>query len=173
MKDGTEVVIRPIRPEDEPLMVQFHGTLSDSSVYLRFFHMEKLDSRVAHDRLVRKCFIDYDREMALVVDRTDPRTGLHELLGVGRLTRRRSPEDAELGVLVSDRWQRTGLGTELLRRLIEMARAEKVQHIVAHILGENVSMLAMARHFHFELAEDDDPGSLLAILDLGKDPPPT
>ena len=66
-------------------------------MYLRYFHMEKLDSRVAHDRLIRKCFIDYDREMALVADRTDPQTGRHELLGVGRLTRQRSPEDAELG----------------------------------------------------------------------------
>ena len=66
------MVIRPIRPEDEPLMVKFHGTLSEQSVYLRYFHMEKLDSRVAHERLLQKCFIDYEREMALVADRQDP-----------------------------------------------------------------------------------------------------
>ena len=168
MRDGEEIVIRPIRPEDEPLMVQFHGTLSDSSVYLRYFHMEKLDSRVAHDRLIRKCFIDYDREMALVADRTDPKTGKHELLGVGRLTRTRSPEDADLGVLVSDHCQGQGIGTELVRRLIVVARDEKIRRIVAHILSENISMLSMARRFHFEIIGEEDMTSLLAVLDLAQ-----
>src|ERR1700674_4374856 len=68
MKDGAAVVIRPIRPEDEPQMVGFHGSLSEESVYLRYFHMAKLSTRVAHERLIRKCFIDYDREMALVAE---------------------------------------------------------------------------------------------------------
>jgi acetyltransferase len=167
MKDGGEVVIRPIRPEDELLMVQFHETLSDSTVYLRYFHMEKVDSRVAHDRLIRKCFIDYDREMALVADRIDPGTGRHELLGVGRLTRQRAPEDAELAVLVTDRCQGAGLGTELVRRLIDLARSEKLLRIVARILSENRTMLRLARHFQFEIAgEGGDPSSLVAILEL-------
>jgi acetyltransferase len=166
MKDGREVVIRPIRPEDEPLMAEFHGTLSESTVYLRYFHMQKLDSRVAHDRLIRKCFIDYDREMAVVADHTDPQTGRHELLGVGRLTRQRSPADAELGVLVTDRCQGAGLGTELVRRLIEVARSEKLQRVIAHILSENQAMLKLARHFQFAVSRDEDPVSLIAILDL-------
>src|SRR6202040_431808 len=72
---GMPVVIRPIRPDDEPLMVKFHSTLSEQSVYLRYFHMEKLDSRVGHERLVKKCFIDYESEMALVADWQDPSTG--------------------------------------------------------------------------------------------------
>ena len=167
MKDGKEVVIRPIRPEDELLMVQFHQTLSDSTVYLRYFHMEKVDSRVAHDRLIRKCFIDYDREMALVADRIDPGTGRHELLGVGRLTRQRAPEDAELAVLVTDRCQGAGLGTELVGRLIDLARSEKLRRIVARILSENRTMLKLARHFQFEMVgEEGDPNSLVAILEL-------
>jgi acetyltransferase len=166
MKDGSEVMIRPIRPEDEPLMIQFHGTLSDSTVYLRYFHMDKLDSRVAHDRLIRKCFIDYDREMALVADRTDPQTGSHELLGVGRLTRQHSVADAELGVLVADRCQGSGLGTELVRRLVEVARREKIHHVIARILSENQAMLKLARRFHFNIDRDEDPASLVATLDL-------
>ena len=69
MKDGNEVVIRPIRPEDEPLMVEFHEKLSERSVYLRYFQPLKLRQRTAHERLTRICFIDYDREMALVAER--------------------------------------------------------------------------------------------------------
>ena len=107
---GMPVVIRPIRPEDEPLMVKFHGTLSEQSVYLRYFHMEKLDSRVAHARLMQKCFIDYDREMALVADRQDPSTGEHEILAVGRMTKVPDSCEAEVAVLVSDQAQKQGLG---------------------------------------------------------------
>jgi acetyltransferase len=170
MKDGSEVVIRPIRPEDEPLMVEFHGTLSESTVYLRYFHMQKLDLRIAHDRLIRKCFVDYDREIALVAERTDRQTGRHELVGVGRLTRQRNPSDAELGILVTDRCQGSGLGTELLGRLIDIARKEKLHRVIAHILSENQAMLKLARHFHFSLTRDEDPTALLAILNLWRQP---
>jgi acetyltransferase len=86
MKDGTAITIRPIRPEDEPLMVRLHEALSESSVHLRYFHAMKLSSRVAHERLTRICFIDYDREMALVADRWDPDAGRNEILAVGRLS---------------------------------------------------------------------------------------
>jgi acetyltransferase len=166
MKDGSEVTIRPIRPEDEPLMVEFHGTLSESSVYLRYFHMQRLDDRIAHNRLIRKCFIDYDREVALVADRLNLQTGRHELLGVGRLTRERNPRDAELGVLVTDRYQGSGLGTHVLGRLIEIARQEKIERVIAHILSENQAMLRLAKHFHFSLTRDEDPTALLALLVL-------
>ena len=71
MKNGTSVLLRPIRPEDEPLMVNFHQTLSDRSVYLRYFYSLSLSSRVSHDRLVRICFVDYDREMAIVAEHRD------------------------------------------------------------------------------------------------------
>ena len=168
MRDGSEVTIRPVRPEDEGLMVEFHKILSDGTVYLRYFQMQRLDSRVAHERLVRKCFLDYDREMALVVDRLNPDSGKHELLGVGRLAREWKMEEAELGVLVADRFQGAGLGTELVRRLIHVARAEKIHRVVAHILSENAPMAALAKHFHFDCVRDEDGPSLTAtlILDL-------
>ena len=79
------VTIRPIRPEDEPLMVRFHETLSERSVYFRYFHAMQLTQRIAHDRLTRICFIDYEREMALVVLRNTAQTAESEILGVGRL----------------------------------------------------------------------------------------
>jgi len=166
LKDGSEAILRPIRPEDEPLMVAFHQSLSESSVRQRFFHMEKLDTRVSHDRLVRKCFIDYDREMALVADRIDPQSGKHEILGVGRLTKEAASNDAELGILVADRWQGTGLGTEFVGRLIQFARDEKISRIVAHILSENQAMLRLAQHFQFKLSLDEDSAARLAVLEL-------
>jgi acetyltransferase len=144
MKDGSEVTIRPVRPEDEGLMVEFHKILSDETVYRRYFQMQRVDSRVAHKRLVRKCFLDYDREMALVADRANPGSGMHELLGVGRLAQQWKMGEAELGVLVADRFQRAGLGTELVRRLIHVARIEKIHRVVAHILSENEAMVALA-----------------------------
>jgi acetyltransferase len=166
MKGGSEVTIRPIRPEDEPMMVAFHGTLSDMSVYLRYFHVQKLDSRIAHETLIRRCCVDYDREIALVAEHQAPGTDVREILGVGRLTKQLGHEEAELGVLVADRYQGSGLGRELVGRLIEIARAEKIHSIVAHILSENAGMLALARRFGFEAVPGNEAGSLIAVLKL-------
>jgi acetyltransferase len=166
MKDGTEVLIRPIRPEDEPAMARFHETLSDKSVYLRFFHMEKLAARIAHDRLVRKCFIDYDREMALVVERTIPANGDREIIAVGRLTRQHGARNAEIAVLVADSYQHQGLGGELLARLIQVGRDEKLNRIVATILMENTAMRALTARHGFAIQGEADMGVVEAVLTL-------
>jgi acetyltransferase len=163
---GVPIVIRPIRPDDEPLMVKFHGTLSEQSVYLRYFHMEKLDSRVAHARLMQKCFIDYDREMALVADWQNPSTSEHEILAAGRMTKVPNSCEAEVAVLVSDYAQKQGLGTELVRRLIEVAREEKLERIIAVILPENYGMMALARRFQFAVRPNPDPSVVIAVLNL-------
>ena len=97
MKNGASVLLRPIRPEDEPLMVKFHETLSDRSVYLRYFYSLSLSSRVAHDRLVRICFVDYDREMAIVAEQRDT-TGERRILGVGRLVKSHAKNEGEVAV---------------------------------------------------------------------------
>jgi acetyltransferase len=147
MKNGAPVLIRPIRPEDEPAMAKFHESLSERSVYLRFFHMEKLSSRVAHNRLMRKCFIDYDREMALIVEYKNPQNGDREMIAVGRLTRMPGTREAEVAVLVTDAFQHCGLGSELLGRLIQVGRDEKLERITATTLPENMAMRnLMARH---------------------------
>ncbi len=147
-------------------MVKFHETLSDESVYLRYFHMEKLDTRVAHERLMRKCFIDYAQEMALVAERTAPETSKREILAVARLSKSQNAKKAEVAVLVSDLYQGQGLGTELLRRLIEVARREKLEEIVARILLENLAMRKLADHFGFKLRESNDPEMVVAVLGL-------
>jgi acetyltransferase len=151
MKDGTEVTIRPIRPEDEPLMVQFHKTLSEESVYFRYFHLIKLSHRVAHERLTRICFIDYDREMALVAERKDPQTGVSEILAVGRLSKLHSTDEAEFALLVSDQYQGLGLGTELLQRLLQVGHQEQIQRINATILFDNHAMQHICEKLGFQL----------------------
>lgn len=151
LKDGTEVMIRPIRPEDEPLIVKFHETLSEASVYLRYFHPIKLSQRVTHERLIRICFIDYDREIALVADRRDPETGEHHILAVGRLIKEHATNDAEFAIVISDRVQRSGLGVELLSRLVRIARDEGLQRLKADILPENRGMQRVCEKLGFRL----------------------
>ena len=157
LNDGTSITIRPIRPEDEPLIVQFHQTLSEESVYLRYFSLMKLSRRIAHERLTRICFIDYDREMALVADYKDPQTGEHEILGVARLSKMHGINEGEFAMLISDPYQRRGLGTELLQRIIQVGRQEKLTRITADILAENVPMQKVAEKvgFHLERAGND------------------
>jgi acetyltransferase len=165
LKDGTAVTIRPIRPEDEPLMVQFHSTLSERSVYLRYFCSLSLSTRVEHERLVRICFGSYDRGFALVADRKNPDTGEHEVLGVGRFSAINRAE-AEAAVLVSDRWQGRGLGTELLAGVARVAREEKYQRLSGEILRDNLATQAIFKKVGFRLRAMDDPSSVSALLEL-------
>jgi acetyltransferase len=165
-KDGTAVNIRPIRPEDEPMMVAFHERLSERSVYFRYFHLLNLSQRTAHERLTRICFIDYDRGMALVAEKEDPQNGTRQILGVGRLTRAHGANEAEMAVLVSDDFQGQGLGTELLRRLIEIGREEKLERITADILAENRAMQRVCERLGFTLQYDADDGTVKAEIRL-------
>jgi acetyltransferase len=165
LKDGTAVTIRPIRPEDEPLMVQFHTTLSERSVYLRYFCSLSLSTRVEHERLVRICFGSYDRGFALVADRKDPETGQHEVLGVGRFSAINRAE-AEAAVLVSDRWHGLGLGTELLASVARVAREEKFQRLSGEILRDNLATQAIFKKVGFRLSAMDDPSSVSAVFVL-------
>ncbi|PMB38346.1 acetyl CoA synthetase subunit alpha [Fischerella thermalis CCMEE 5205] len=150
-RNGMQVTIRPIRPEDEPLMIKLHHTLSEESVFFRYFHLIKLSQRIAHERLTRLCFIDYDREMALVVDYENPETGEHEVLAVGRLSKLHGTSEAEFAILVSDRYQCQGLGTELLKRLLEVGRDEQLRLISAEILTENSAMQRVCEKLGFRI----------------------
>jgi acetyltransferase len=165
-KDGVDVVIRPIRPEDEPLLVKFHQTLSDRSVRLRYFAALKLDQRTTHERLLRVCFNDYDRELALVVEHTDAKSGHCEIVGVGRLSKLPGVNEAEFAVLVSDQWQGRGLGPRLLSLLVQVARDEKLSCLRADILPENTEMQRIAERAGFTLKRDLEEGTVEAAIRL-------
>jgi acetyltransferase len=166
LKNGTEVTLRPIRPEDEPLMAKFHETLSDRSVYMRYFSSLSLSSRVAHERLVRVCFVDYDRVMALVADCKDKTTGQHRILGVGRLNKLHTKTEGEVAILVSDQCHRQGLGIELLRRMVQIARDEKLGSVFAEMLRDNVAVQNIFKKVGFRLQLLGDPSSISAVLDF-------
>lgn len=162
---GVEATIRPIRPEDEPLMVKFHKTLSDRSVHLRYFGLVSLERRIMHERLRRVCFIDYDREIALVVDLQN-RDGKHQILGVGRLIKEHGTDEAEFAVLISDPWQGKGFGSELLKLLVQIGRKEALRRITGHISPENTTMKTVSEQVGFSLHFDRESDEWLAEIAL-------
>jgi acetyltransferase len=166
LNNGTPITIRPIRPEDEPLMVEFHKTLSEESVYFRYFHMIKLSQRITHERLTRICFIDYDREMALVAEYQNPETEKREILAVGRLSKLHGSNAAEFAMLVSDKFQDQGLGTELLRRLLEVGKNERSCCIYADILADNSGMQRVCEKLGFQITNTSDTTVLRAEIKL-------
>jgi acetyltransferase len=154
MRNGETVLIRPIRPEDEPMMVRFHESLSERTVYQRYLQLLNLTQRTAHERLTRICFIDYARQMALVVERKDATTGETSIVAVGRLQGISGEAAAEFSIVVADECQKQGLGTELLERLIEIGRQEGVKTITADILAENVAMQKISERAGFKLSRE-------------------
>ncbi len=147
-KKGQEVAIRPIRAEDEPLMLHFHETLSDRSVYLRYLSPMLLSERVTHERLSRVCHSDYSREIVLVVE--SEMNGERAISAVGRLTKfRGEDQEARISLLVSDKFQGEGMGTELVKRLIAVAKPEKIQTIIAVMSPENETMNAICQKTGF------------------------
>ena len=146
-------------------MVKLHKVLSERSVYLRYFQPLKLSQRTSHERLTRICFIDYDREMALVMERKEDDES-SEIIAIGRLSKLRGRNEAELAVLVDDRYQHQGTGTELYRRLIEIAKQEKIERVISTVLVENYDMLAICRRLGFELKGEVEDGTVEAVLKL-------
>jgi len=168
--DGSELLIRPIRPEDEPHMVRFHAELTEETVYARYFEHFGLSERTAHERLTRVCFNDYDREIALVAEETDA-AGQRQIVAIGRLSKAHARPAAEFAVLVGDRWQRRGLGAELLRRLVAVGRDESLERICADMLAGNIGMRRTAESVGFTIVEEPGAPTVRAELDLAPGSP--
>ena len=156
IKNGKQVNIRPIRAEDEPLMVKFHEGLSDESVYLRYFQHVKLSVRTAHERLARVCFLDYDREIGLLAEYLDPSTNDTRVVAIGTLQKMFPKSEGEVAVLVSDDCHGQGLGKELIARLVSFARDEGLQVVSATTMAENYGMIAIFKRLGFQLSTDED-----------------
>lgn len=161
LKNNDEVTIRPIRPEDEPLMVKFHESLSDQTVYLRYFDPLKLSQRISHDRLARICFIDYDREMVLIAQH--PEDGI---IAASRMSKLQSTNVADFTIVISDEFQGHGLGSELVRRQIEIARQEGITRIVSFLLPDHDNMRHIFEKFGFVITQEEGSSMSQAELTL-------
>ena len=161
--DGVAFTVRPIRPEDEPALARFHAELSSETVLARYGRNRPLSERTAHERLTRICFVDYDRQFALVAE-ADGADG-SEIAGVARVSRVHASDDRLLTLVVADPWQRRGIGGALVQTAIAVARGEHVAHLRAELTLDNVPMRELLGSDGFSFAERD--GLLLASLALG------
>lgn len=160
--DDRPLHLRPIRPEDEPLLAKFHEGLSEQVVYARYAQVLPLSQRTVHERLARMCFIDYDRQMALVaIDQqaTEPR-----IVAVARLIKLHGAAAAEFAIVIRDDYQGRGLGTELMNRLVRIARDERLNRMIGHMSATNWPMIAVCRRLGFKFT--GDATTRLAVLEL-------
>ncbi|HEY4753796.1 MAG TPA: GNAT family N-acetyltransferase, partial [Candidatus Limnocylindrales bacterium] len=161
--DGATITIRPIRPEDEPGMATFHARLSQRTVVARYGHDRSLAERAAHERLARICFVDYDRQFALVAV-SPVLGGATEIAGVARLSRIHATNDRQLTMTVADAWQRQGVGAHLVSGAIRVAKGEGVAHVIADLAPDNAGMRELLADEGF--AFDDTGETLVATLAL-------
>jgi len=145
---GDDIFVRPIRPEDAPLLVELFESLSQRSIYMRFFSPLK---QIPHGMLARFTQIDYDREIALVAL---SKSGSKErMLGVARVINERNQEHAEFSIVVGDQWQGKGIGAELLNRCLTIAKERKIKTVWGNVLVENAQMLKLGKKLGFKLVE--------------------
>jgi acetyltransferase len=166
LRDGSEVTVRAIGPEDEPLIVDLHARHSEDTIRMRFFSLVKT---LSHDSLIRLCHLDYDREMALVAVRRVG--GVSQMLGVSRYYLNPETGEAEFALVVGDAHQRQGLGRHLLGRLIDIARERGVKRLFGLVLQENQPMLALTKSLGFGPPETADVGVVRVSLDLSAPAP--
>jgi acetyltransferase len=161
LKDGTEVTLRPIKPEDEPLWQEMFDSFSEETVRYRFFRVIK---ETPHEMRTRYCNIDYDREIGIVAEITQ--NGKRRLLGVTRIIADPGTNDkAEFALVVSDKWQRQGLGAEFIDYTIEIARRKGFNKIYGPVLKDNIPMIKLCREKNFHFSEGD-PGEYMISYKL-------
>ncbi|MDD8026692.1 MAG: GNAT family N-acetyltransferase [Acidobacteriota bacterium] len=161
LPDGSACLLRPIKPEDEPLWLELLGLCSKESIYMRFRGFPAWSS---HDTAVRYCYLDYDREMAIVAEVEEG--GRRRLLGIGRLIADPMRATAEYAVLVGDPWQDKGLGGVLTDYCLAIARDWGVRRITAVTTSNNPRMIAVFEKRGFRLQNDPEGSTVEAELDL-------
>jgi acetyltransferase len=146
LPDGTNVMLRPIKPEDEPLWLEMLGSCSKETIYSRFryfFHWE------AHEIATRYCFIDYDREIAIVAEITEGEK--KQIAGIGRLIADPDHETVEYAILIADTWQQKELGNLITDFCLDIAGKWNLKRIVAQTTTDNNRMIAVFKKRGFEM----------------------
>jgi acetyltransferase len=161
LRDGTPVVLRPIKPEDEPLWHDLLAGCSTQSLWFRFSYLFKQST---HEMATRFCFIDYDREMGIVAEVEED--GHRKLIGVSRLVADMNHEAAEYALIVADRWQGHGVGGLLTDYSLEVARKWGMKRVVAETSKDNARMLATFRNRGFALNEKQEEDVVLVRKEL-------
>jgi len=151
LDDGTDILLRPIRPEDETIEAEFINSLSEETSRYRFFNIVR---NLPHSDLVRFCNIDYDREMAIVAEVTEG--GRRREVGVGRLIAEPDRKKGEFAVVIADQYQTKGLGRKLVDMLIDIAEERRFESIYGVVLRDNTPMLALCREMGFILRPEED-----------------
>jgi acetyltransferase len=164
-RDGREITIRPITPEDEPRVIEFHRTLSERTVYLRYADHLDFNQRTKHERLVNVCFVDYDRKIVMVAETKDA-DGERRIVAIGRLNKVRGTNDSQFAVLVADEFQRKGLGTLMMERLLDIARKERILRIVIRVLHDNEGMLHLCKKAGFKMQQGPGERFVTGVLEL-------
>jgi acetyltransferase len=160
LENGQQVLLRPIKPEDEPMWLEMFQNFSEESIRYRFFGILR---DTPHEVRVRYCNIDYDREMAVVAESTTE--GRRRLLGVARLNVEPDGRSGELAFIVGDKWQGLGLGTKMVDYSLEIAKEMGIENIYSIMLPDNYRALSLTKKMGFNLEYLND-GTVRGVLNL-------
>lgn len=162
LADGTDVLVRPIRPDDEPKIKGMFYACSEQTRYLRYHAILK---SMPHHRLQLFCNVDYDTEMALVAARGE--MGEEQIIGVGRYVTTPAKGSAEMALVVRDDWQRKGIGTHLLRRLAKIGKQDGIRKFIGYVLPENAGMLRTVHHSGLKTETVTENGVVRVTITVG------
>jgi len=160
LHDGRSVLLRPIKPEDEPLWLEMFQSFSEQSIRYRFFEIIK---DTPHDIRIRYCNIDYDREMGIVAELTEE--GRRRIAGVVRLIVEPDEKSGEVAVIVADPWQGLGLGTKMVDYILEICKDKKLETVYAEMLKDNFRAINLMKKMGFTVEKLDEE-TVKATLNL-------
>jgi acetyltransferase len=160
LRDGRTVLLRPIKPEDEPMWLEMFQNFSEQSIRYRFFQIIK---DTPHETRVRYCNIDYDREIAIVPELTE--NGRRKILGVVRVGMEPDGRAGEIAFIVADPWQGLGLGTKLVDYAIEICKDMKIETLYAIMLPDNYRAINLMKKMGFTITYLED-GTAKGTLSL-------
>lgn len=160
LRDGREVLLRPIKPEDEPLWLEMFQNFSEESIRYRFFQIIK---DTPHEMRVRYCNIDYDREIAIIAELTEE--GRRKILGVVRVSIEPDGKSGEIAFIIADLWQGLGLGTKMVDHTIDICKDMGIETLHAIMLPDNHRAINLTRKMGFALKYMED-GTVKGTLNL-------